>query len=50
MCELGDFCDDALTHFLPKTGGWDSEPTGKPVEGRLVGVIPTKSSGLEKGR
>jgi len=25
------------------------EPTGKPVEGRLVGVIPTKTSGWEKG-
>ena len=24
------------------------EPTGKPVEGRLVGVIPTKTSGLGK--
>ena len=24
------------------------EPTGKPVEGRLVGVIPTKTSGWEK--
>ena len=23
------------------------EPTGKPVEGRLVGVIPTKTSGWE---
>ena len=25
------------------------EPTGKPVEGHLVGVIPTKTSGLGKG-
>ena len=25
------------------------EPTGKPVEGRLVGVIPTETSGWEKG-
>ena len=25
------------------------EPTGKLVEGRLVGVIPTKTSGWEKG-
>ena len=24
------------------------EPTGKPVEGHLVGVIPTKTSGLGK--
>ena len=24
------------------------EPTGKPVEGRLVDVIPTKTSGLGK--
>ena len=28
---------------------WDSEPTGKPVEGRLVGVISTKTSGWGKG-
>ena len=26
------------------------EPTGEPVEGRLVGVIPTKTSGWGKGR
>ena len=25
------------------------EPTGKPVEGRLVGIIPSKTSGLGKG-
>jgi len=25
------------------------EPTGKPVEGCLVGIIPTKTSGWEKG-
>ena len=24
------------------------EPTSKPVEGRLVGIIPTKTSGLGK--
>ena len=26
------------------------EPTGEPVEGRLVDVIPTKTSGWGKGR
>ena len=26
------------------------DPTGKPIEGRLAGVIPTKTSGWKKGR